>query len=48
MYIDDELKEYLDLKFNELVRHIEMKCGYINKYKKDVTVPVDALCTSVA
>ncbi len=30
--LDDELKEYLDLKFNELERHIEM----VFDHKKDV------------
>jgi len=34
MYIDDELKEYLDSKFDSLEKHIEM----ILDHKKDVTV----------
>lgn len=32
--LDDELKEYLDLKFNELERHIEM----VFDHKKDVSI----------
>jgi len=32
--LDTELKEYLDLKFNELERHIEM----VFDHKKDVSI----------
>ena len=35
LYLDPELKEYIDLKFNEFEEFIEMKCGYIDNYKKD-------------
>jgi hypothetical protein len=34
MYIDSELKDYIDSKFNELELHIEM----IFDHKKNVTV----------
>jgi len=38
MYIDSELKNYLDSKFDEIEEFIEMKCGYINNYKKDTSI----------
>lgn len=38
MYINDELKIYLDSKFDEIEEFIEMKCGYITNYKKDTGI----------
>ena len=38
MYIDDELKEYLDSKFDKFEEVLEMKCEYTNNYKKDAGI----------
>jgi|GEM_PF-6815306 len=36
--LDDELKEYVNFKLDKFEDFIEMKCEYINNYKKDTGI----------